>query len=88
LGKFRQGLVPVTTPFRPLLWGLAFIIAFSATTKIQLSDNVLSRAAAMLALTENHQLQLGKWKALTVDWAQTPDGSYFSNKAPAPAFWE
>jgi len=85
LGKFRQGLVPVTTPFRPLLWGLAFIIAFSATTKIQLSDNVLSRAAAMLALTENHQLQLGKWKALTVDWAQTPDGSYFSNKAPGPS---
>ena len=82
--QLALGLVPSQTPLRPLLWGLTLILALSSTAKIQLSENVLSRAAAMLAITENHRLELGPWKSLTVDWARTPEGSYFSNKAPGP----
>lgn len=35
-------------------------------------------------MVEDHSFCIDNYKDLTVDWARTPDGHYYSNKAPGP----
>ena len=48
--------------------------------------NTRSRLALLAALKEDHSFKIDPYKTWTIDWAQTPDGHIFSNKAPGPAF--
>ncbi len=49
------------------------------------STNPLSRWAMMAALTEEGTPRIDGYYTATIDWARTPDGHYYSNKAPGPA---
>jgi len=46
--------------------------------------NPLSRFAALCAMVEDKSFRIDNYKHLTIDWSQTPDGYYYSNKAPGP----
>ena len=49
-------------------------------------DNANSRYAMSLAMALHGTFQIdSNYKDLTGDWSQTPDGHYYSNKAPLPA---
>jgi len=43
-----------------------------------------SRHATLMAMSEDHSFQIDPYVKHTMDWSRTPDGSYFSNKAPGP----
>lgn len=47
--------------------------------------NARSRWATMVAMTEQRTFCIDRYREHTIDWARTPDGHYFSNKAPGPA---
>jgi hypothetical protein len=55
--------------------------------------NPLSRFAALRAITEQATFRIDDYRDWTIDWSQTPDGHYYSNKAPGsillavPVFW-
>jgi hypothetical protein len=46
--------------------------------------NPESRFAALCAMVEDHSFQIDHYRSLTIDWAHTPDGHFYSNKAPGP----
>jgi hypothetical protein len=77
-------LSPKNTPYRSLILFLALLLA-TFSSRAGLSTNVMSRTALMISLTENSSFEITPWKNLTMDWAQTPDGKYYSNKAPGPS---
>jgi hypothetical protein len=72
-------------------WALALYASFWALVLIQTAGpNPRSRLAAMAAyceqLPQNQAMELGDYyRTWTLDWSLTPDGNFFSNKAPAPA---
>lgn len=43
-----------------------------------------SRWALLCALSEEGRLAIDSYSEHTIDWARTPDGHYYSNKAPGP----
>lgn len=47
--------------------------------------NPRSRLALLAAIKEDGTFKIDPYKDWTIDWAQTPDGHYYSNKAPGPA---
>ena len=65
-------------------WALFFLLV-QVVFEMRGGTNPASRFALMAALTEDHSLQIDAYYPLTVDWAKTPDGHYYSNKAPGPA---
>lgn len=46
--------------------------------------NVRSRWCTMVSIVEDRTLHIDNYWAHTIDWAQTPDKHYYSNKAPGP----
>jgi len=48
--------------------------------------NELSRYATLRAMSEEFTFKIDKYVDWTIDWSQTRDGSYYSNKAPGPMF--
>ncbi|MBF0297403.1 MAG: hypothetical protein HQK51_01710 [Oligoflexia bacterium] len=46
--------------------------------------NQNSRFMTMRAICNDFSLQTNKYIDWTIDWAKTPDGNYYSNKAPGP----
>jgi hypothetical protein len=46
--------------------------------------NPASRLAVLESFAENHTVRIDGYESMTVDWARTPDGHYYSNKAPGP----
>ncbi len=66
-----------------IVWLSLLLAVFSNRTG--LNTNVMSRVALMLALTEKYSFEISPWQELTLDWSRTPEGSYYSNKAPAPS---
>lgn len=46
--------------------------------------NPWSRVATMISMKEDASFRIDKYISKTSDWAQTPEGSYYSNKAPGP----
>lgn len=48
------------------------------------STNPQSRFATLCAMVEDHAFRIDHYHDWTIDWARTPDGHYYSNKAPGP----
>ena len=48
--------------------------------------NTLSRFATLKAMVVQKTFRIDSYRHWTHDWAQTPDGHYYSNKAPGPMF--
>ncbi len=66
-----------------LPWGIIFIILNLANTQDG-GPNAISRYLTMRAMSEEGTFQIDKRIGATDDWSQTPDGHYYSNKAPGP----
>ena len=64
-------------------WFLIFLLA-NALIDLDYGTNPESRFATLAALVEDHSFRIDRYKDLTIDWARTPDGHYYSNKAPGP----
>jgi hypothetical protein len=65
-------------------WVLLFL-AIQCLVNVDGNTNARSRWASMAALAEDHSFRIDNYHEQTIDWAQTPDGHYYSNKAPGPA---
>ena len=64
-------------------WIVCFILINLLVTQDG-EKNPMSRFATMRAMSEQQTFQIDDYKHWTMDWAQTPDGHYYSNKAPGP----
>lgn len=47
-------------------------------------SNAEVRFATLCAMAEDHSFQIDSYKHISVDWSRTPDGHYYSSKAPGP----
>lgn len=68
----------------------AFVLLFlliQLSCEIRDNTNGFSRYALLCALSEDRAFTIDNYKELTIDWAQTPDGRFYSNKAPGPALF-
>ena len=65
-------------------WVLLFL-AIQCLVDLDGHINTHSRWATMAAMAEDHSFRIDKYQGQTIDWSQTPDGYYYSNKAPGPA---
>jgi hypothetical protein len=65
-------------------WIALFLALALAVTQFG-GKNALSRFAAMRAITEGHVLNIDNYKDWTIDWSLSPNGHYYSNKAPGGA---
>src|SRR6266513_2608200 len=78
------------SPYRG--WVLIFLLS-NAVIDLDYGTNPESRFATLCAMVEDHSFRIDHYKERTIDWACTPDGHYYSNKAPGPmllaypAFW-
>src|SRR3989344_1218665 len=66
-----------------------WIILFFLTNLLVTQDggtNARSRFASLRAITETHSFKINNYIDWTIDWSQTPDGNYYSNKAPGGMF--
>ena len=67
-------------------WCVLFVV-LAATVELHDNNvNPYSRYALLAAIAEDHTLAIDAYRKDTCDWSQTPDGRYFSNKAPGAAF--
>jgi hypothetical protein len=57
----------------------------NALVPLHENGNPGSRYALLCALVEDHSFRIDAYRDMTQDWARTPDGHYYSNKAPGPA---
>lgn len=64
-------------------WILIFILG-NALISFPNSTNPQSRFATLCAMVEDKSFCIDHYRGWTIDWAQTPDGHYYSNKAPGP----
>jgi len=60
-----------------------FLAMFSRTGG---GTNEYSRYTTLRAMSDQQTFKINDYVSWTIDWAQTPDGSYYSNKAPGPMF--
>ncbi len=84
LNSLINSWIPRITPCRHWIFLFVFLLA-ALSNRTGLSTNVMSRVALLLALTEKHSFEISPWEKLTIDWAKTPEGHYYSNKAPGPS---
>ncbi len=66
-----------------LPWGVAFLILNLVVTHDG-NTNAMSRWCTMRSMLEQGSFRIDDSLGDTVDWARTPDGHYYSNKAPGP----
>ena len=64
-------------------WCLLFLV-LATTIDTNNNDNPRSRYALLMSIAENQQLTIDPYWRTTCDWSRTPDGHYYSNKAPGP----
>lgn len=66
-------------------WFLAFVVGNLAIPQngCQLE---LPRMLTLRAMADDHSFEIGRYIDWTDEWAKTPDGRYFNNRAPGPAF--
>ena len=67
-----------------LEWVLLFLV-IQAVVDVDGFVNSYSRWATLSAMSEYRTFRIDAYQSHTIDWAQTPDGHYYSNKAPGPA---
>ncbi len=65
-------------------WVLLFL-AIQCAVNLEGFTNTHSRWATLAAMTEDHSFRIDQYHQHTIDWAQTPDRHFYSNKAPGPA---
>lgn len=70
---------------RPARWWILLFLAVNVAFPIRPSTNPLSRYALLCALVEDGSFRIDPYVGETIDWSRTPDGHYYSNKAPGPA---
>lgn len=68
-----------------LPWAALFLALALMVTQYG-GTNAASRVAALRAITEQHTLNIDKYYQWTLDWALSPNGHYYSNKAPGSVF--
>src|SRR5688572_23679361 len=68
---------------RLLPWALAFLL-INLAVKHDGGVNAASRWLAMRSMCEQGTFTIDHRIEGTIDWARTPDGHYYSNKAPGP----
>lgn len=64
-------------------WAVIFIIFNLANTQDG-GPNAVSRFLTMRAMSEEASFRIDQRIGASADWAHTPDGHYFANKAPGP----
>lgn len=72
----------------PRLW-LPLACAFLFLNLSRIDDGgtaANARFATLRAMTLDHSFKITRYADWTIDWAKTPDGHYYSNKAPGPIF--
>jgi hypothetical protein len=65
-------------------WIFGFLV-INLVCHLSAGTNADSRFATLLAIAEDHTFKIDPYVTLTVDWARTPDGHFYSNKAPGPS---
>jgi hypothetical protein len=66
-----------------LEWVLLFLL-IQAVVDIDGFVNSYSRWATLVAMSEHRTFRIDEYQSHTIDWAKTPNGHYYSNKAPGP----
>jgi len=66
-----------------LYWILSFLV-INLACHLSAGTNADSRFATLIAIAEDYSFQIDPYADLTSDWSRTPDGHYYSNKAPGP----
>jgi hypothetical protein len=81
-----EAIIHRLRPFgaQPYARWIAIFLAGAALIHPDYGTNPESRFAALCALVEDHSFRIDHYRNLTIDWARTPDGHYYSNKAPGP----
>lgn len=69
--------------FLLLPWATLFLILNLVNTQDG-GPNAVSRFLTLRAMSEEATFRIDERIGATADWSQTPDGHYFSNKAPGP----
>lgn len=69
----------------PLLWLAAYLLV-NAACHLSAGTNADSRLAALLAMSRDGTFRIDAYREMTDDWSRTPDGHYYSNKAPGAMF--
>ena len=64
-------------------WCLLFLV-LATTIDTYNNANPHSRYALLMSIAEDHRLTIDAYWSTTCDWSRTPDGHYYSNKAPGP----
>lgn len=69
--------------------GLWFVLFLFVNLAFDLGGgtNASSRFAALAAMAEDHSFRIDRYSGWTADWAKTPDGGTYSNKAPGPVLF-
>jgi hypothetical protein len=73
-------------PARRALW-LPVALAFLFVNLTRIDDgggNAMARFGVMRAMVDDHSFRIDRYLDWTGDWVKTPDGHYYSNKAPGP----
>ena len=72
----------VKSPVCGWVW---LFLAINLFTTSAGSVNPGARWTMMVAMIEDHSFRIDKYYGHTIDWSRTPDGHYYSNKAPGPS---
>lgn len=67
-------------------WVLLFLLLSSIGTELG-GTNAISRVAALRAMAEGGSLHIDHYKEWSNDWSLSPNGHYYSNKAPGSALF-
>lgn len=65
-------------------WCLLFVVLSVTVANHNNNANPYSRFATLMAVAEQHSLEIDAYRNTTCDWSHKPDGHYYSNKAPWP----
>jgi hypothetical protein len=65
-------------------WCILFVVLSITVSNYRQNANPYARYATLEALAEDHSFAINAYQSTTCDWARTPDGNYYSNKAPGP----
>jgi hypothetical protein len=84
--KLISGIVQQVGASPVLPWVLLFAILSLAVTQYG-GTNARSRIAALRAMTEGQSLSIDNYVDWTYDWSLSPNGHYYSNKAPGAALF-
>jgi hypothetical protein len=69
---------------QPAVWWLFFFLFVNLFFDVWGDTNANSRLAVLFAIAEEHTFRIDHYRKMTIDWAKTPDGHYYSNKPPGP----